>query len=54
MLSVNDISTSDSFYMAIWLYQYSGKTHVLGGNVYLWKTGNAEKLAETVCVFSLT
>ena len=34
--------------------QYSGKTHVLWGNIYIQKTGNAEKMAETVCIFPLT
>ena len=35
-------------------WQYSGKTHVLWGNIPLQKIGNAEKPAETVCVFPLT
>ena len=54
MLSINDILISDSF---IWLYSYSsivGRRMFCGGNIYIQKTGNAEKMAETVCIFPLT
>ena len=54
MLSINDILISDSF---IWLYSYSsivGRRMFCGETFTFKKTGNAEKMAETVCIFPLT
>ncbi len=54
MLSINDILISDSF---IWLYSYSsivGRRMFCGGNIYIQKTGNAEKNGRNRMHFSLT